>query len=262
MNRSSAALWFFEAVEKEKHQIWTWGNASAWTWSPAPHLNSFPAVGDVTYASSSSPLPTSSAAPHRIAPASPKPGGSPHLRDGFILRTTFLRRSLRTPAGLLVVPALKEAVEGQDGQGAQDVHDPSPQVHLSGTAQTEARSWWMFSSIVPESIQACRVCVPLCFSTSPVSPLSSIPPRHGRRDVSTELIKTCEPCPVLCAIVVTSTFTWRVTRGSRRSLQFLSETQDALKFNPLESQSLISDVFKGGHTTETNMIKGGGNLFN
>lgn len=153
MNRSSAALWFFEAVEKEKHQIWTWGNASAWTWSPAPHLNSFPAVGDVTYASSSSPLPTSSAAPHRIAPASPKPGGSPHLRDASILRTTFLRRSLRTPAGLLVVPALKEAVEGQDGQGAQDVHDPSPQVHLSGTAQTEARSWWMFSSIVPESIQ-------------------------------------------------------------------------------------------------------------
>lgn len=66
---------------------------------------------------------------------------------------TFLRRSLRTPAGLLVVPALKEAVEGQDGQGAQDVHDPSPQVHLSGTAQTEAGSWWMFSSIVPESIQ-------------------------------------------------------------------------------------------------------------
>ncbi|KAI3376927.1 hypothetical protein L3Q82_000018 [Scortum barcoo] len=106
--------------------------------SPSPHLGSLPAVRDVSYADDSSAFAFSSAAPrssllralHPITSTASRPGPLLDLGDASILQMSS--PALRGPVGLLlVVPALEQAVQGEDGQGAQDVHDPVLQVQLT-----------------------------------------------------------------------------------------------------------------------------------
>lgn len=107
-------------------------------------------------APASSLIPSRSAAPRRLAP--PRPGCSPCPRDASFLQMVLLQGSLGAAPGLRIAPSLKEAVEGQDHQGAQDVHDPVPQLHLAHTAQADC-GWREFSCITSQFMQLSSVTI-------------------------------------------------------------------------------------------------------